>query len=174
MGQENTLYRMGYPYSYRQAGKAPALQFSVSDDGLRADIDVDHRSSKFPEAMWNGHLSSENSHIRAGDNYNRHNNRWSGLMAWWKDLFGEFKISGEAGAGSFWPELPPPKRVDPLPPNRPLGADIPETADAALEFHADWLVRRRVVETLEFISDESLACLALGAGGTARKPKRES
>ncbi len=174
LGHENTVYHVGYPHSYRQSGKVPTLQFSVSEDGLRADIDVDYRSSKFPKAMWNGHLSSANSDIRAGDNYKRHNNRWSGLVAWWKDLFGEFKVGEEAGSGSLWPELPPPARVNPLPPNRPLGADIPEIADAALEFHADWLVRRHLDEAMEFISDEALACLALGTGGTVRKPKRES
>ena len=174
LGHENTVYHVGYPHSYRQAGKVPTLQFSVSDDGLRADIDVDYRSSKFPKAMWNGHLSSANSDIRAGDNYKRHSNRWSGLVAWWKDLFGEFKVSEEAGTGSLWPELPPPKRINPLPPNRPLGADIPEIADAALEYHADWLVRRHVDEAMEFISDEAMACLALGTDGLVRKPKRES
>ena len=174
LGHENTIYHVGYPYSYRQSGKVPTLQFSVSEDGLRADIDVDYRSSKFPAAMWNGHLSSANSDVRAGDNIKRHNNRWSGLVAWWKKIFGDYELNTEFDADALWPELPPPERINPLPPNRPLGADIPDIADAAVEFHADWLVRRHVDEALEFISDESLACLVLGTGGTVRKPKRES
>jgi hypothetical protein len=54
--EENIVYHVGYPYSYRQEGKVPNIQFSISEDGLRADIDVDYRSSKLPTAMWNGHL----------------------------------------------------------------------------------------------------------------------
>ena len=38
---ENTVYHVGFPHSYRQAGKEPNMQMSVSEDGLRADIDVD-------------------------------------------------------------------------------------------------------------------------------------
>ena len=40
---ENTVYHVGYPDSYRQTGKEPNLQMSLSEDGLRADIDVDYR-----------------------------------------------------------------------------------------------------------------------------------
>ena len=46
-----------------------------------------------------------------------------------------------------------------MPPNRPMGADIPELSDAAQEFLADWLVRHKYDEAMEFISDESLTCL---------------
>ncbi len=81
--EENIVYHVGYPYSYRQEGKVPNIQFSISEDGLRADIDVDYRSSKVPSAMWNGHLTSANSDVRAGDNYKRHNARWAGLFNWW-------------------------------------------------------------------------------------------
>ena len=47
---ENTVYHVGYPHSYRQAGKEPNIQISMSEDGLRADIDVDYRSSGSPQA----------------------------------------------------------------------------------------------------------------------------
>ena len=56
-GEENTVYHVGFPHSYRQAGNVPNLQFSMSEDGLRADIDVDYRSSKIPASIWNGHMS---------------------------------------------------------------------------------------------------------------------
>ena len=65
------------------------MQFSISEDGLRADIDVDYRSSKLPAAMWNGHLTSANSDVRAGDNYKRHNDRWAGLVNWWSAILGK-------------------------------------------------------------------------------------
>ena len=54
---------MGYPMSFRQEGKVPNMQISVSEDGLKADIDVDYRSSKSPQALFNGHLSSANSAV---------------------------------------------------------------------------------------------------------------
>ncbi len=46
-----------------------------------------------------------------------------------------------------------------MPPNRPMGADIPELSDAAQEFLTDWLVRHEYDEAMEFVSDESLTCL---------------
>jgi hypothetical protein len=85
---ENTVYHVGYPTSFRQEGKVPNIQFSVSEDGTKADIDVDYRSSKMPQAMFNGHLTSANSDVRAGDNHDRHNGRWGGFVAWWQDVFG--------------------------------------------------------------------------------------
>jgi len=60
----------------------PSVQISVSNDGRRADIDVDYRSSAFPEALLNGHLSSSNSDVRAGENYEGHTERWSGFRNW--------------------------------------------------------------------------------------------
>ena len=64
------------------------MQVSVSEDGRRADIDVDYRSSKSPQALFNGHLTSSNSDVRAGDNHDRHNGRWGGLANWWQEIFG--------------------------------------------------------------------------------------
>ncbi len=61
LGHLNTVYHVGYPYSFRQGGKLPSIQFSISEDRTRADIDVDYRSSKMPQAMFNGHLTSANS-----------------------------------------------------------------------------------------------------------------
>ena len=59
---------------------------------------------------------------------------------------------------------PPPEIVTPLPPNRPMGANIPELSDAAQEFLTDWLVRHKYDEAMEFISDESLTCLVAEPG----------
>ncbi|MCH8017644.1 MAG: hypothetical protein IH917_13585, partial [Acidobacteria bacterium] len=46
-----------------------------------------------------------------------------------------------------------------LPPDRPPGAAIAEVHEATQEFLTDWLVRQDVDEALEFLSDQSLACL---------------
>jgi hypothetical protein len=53
-----------------------------------ADIDVDYRSSSFPKAMFNGHLTASNSDVRAGGNLQLHDQRWEGLNGWWREVFG--------------------------------------------------------------------------------------
>ena len=87
-GIDNAVYHKGYPASYREQGGIPSIQFSVALDGRRADIDVDYRSSSFPVGLFNGHMTSSNSDIRAGNNYDKHVNRWSGLGNWWRSFFG--------------------------------------------------------------------------------------
>ena len=58
------MYHPGYPLSYRQSGGVPSIQFSVSADFERADIDVDYRSLTFPFSLFNGHLTLANSDVR--------------------------------------------------------------------------------------------------------------
>jgi hypothetical protein len=164
-GEENTVYHPGYPHSYRQAGKVPNLQFSISEDGVRADIDVDYRSDRVPEAMWNGHLSSANSDVRAGNNYERHNHRWAGLINWWSARFGNLPEQTEQADDMLAKEAPEP--AIPLPPNRLPGAQIAEVWDATQEMLTDWLVRRNG-EALEFVSSQALACAKLEDGTDPR------
>ena len=85
---DNTVYHHGYPINYRQNGGAPSIQISLARDGRRADIDVDYRSSSFPAALFNGHLTAANSDVRAGNNYDRFTGRWSGFQNWWRTFFG--------------------------------------------------------------------------------------
>jgi hypothetical protein len=156
---ENTVYHIGYPHSYRQIGKEPNMQFSLSEDGLRADIDVDYRSSKSPQALFNGHLTAANSDVRVGDNTQRHNGRWGGLVAWWQDFIGHLHepdtIEGEA-LGLNRPDVP-----TPTPPDRPAGAEPERIEDATQEFLSDWLVRHEYDQALQFLSPRSYACLNL-------------
>jgi hypothetical protein len=154
----NTVYHVGYPYSYRQGG-LPSIQFSVSEDGDKADIDVDYRSSKFPRAMFNGHLTSANSDVRAGDNPERHAGRWSGFVAWWRDVFGRLPFGDEADAGPDLLAREPPKTPTRLPPDRSADEESPTLHDAAQEFLTDWLVRRDVDVAARFLSDRVLACV---------------
>ena len=163
--EENIVYHVGYPYSYRQEGKVPNVQFSFSEDGLRADIDVDYRSSKLPTAMWNGHLTSANSDVRSGDNYKRHNARWAGLFNWWSGVLGKMPEEGEPQTELLVNEVPEP--ATPLPPNRPPGAPIAEVWDATQELLTDWLVRRDD-EAMGFVSDQALACAKLDDGTDPR------
>ncbi len=158
--RENTVYHAGYPYSFRQAGKEPTLQFSLAEDGLKADIDVDYRSSKSPRSLFNGHLTASNSDIRVGDNSNRHRGRWGSFIAWWQEAFGSLPES--------LPEQRDPLDLDrpdapaaPLPPDCPAGSTPERIDDAAQEFLTDWLVRRQYDQALAFLSPKAYACLNL-------------
>ena len=175
---ENTVYHVGYPHSYRLAGKEPNIQMSISEDGLRADIDVDYRASKTPQSMFNGHLTSANSDIRVGENSAKHGARWIGLVTWWQS-FGRL-----AEALPDQPDLLNLDRPDvatPLPADRPLGASPEKVEDAVQEFLTDWLVRRQYDQALDFLSPRSYACLnlnedargqALDAAGARRELRR--
>lgn len=144
-----TRSHVGYPESFRQIGTVPNMQFSVSEDGTEADIDVDYRSSRTPQALWNGHLTSADSDVRAGDNHDRHSSRWSGLVDLWREIFGNLPEKKRERPPALLSE--PDERPTRLPPNRPPGSLIPELQDAAAEFLADWLVRRDIDEALEFV-----------------------
>ena len=156
---ENTVYHVGYPHSYRQVGKEPNLQFSLSEDGLRADIDVDYRASKTPQSMFNGHLTAANSDIRVGENSTKHGARWNGLITWWQ-AFGRL-----AEALPDQPDLLNLDRPDapstPLPPDRPMSAAPDRVEDAVQEFLTDWLVRHQYDQALQFLSSRAYACLTL-------------
>src|SRR5262245_106377 len=76
--RDNATYHHGYPYSFRMKG-TPSIQFSGSRDFKRADIDVDYRSSDFPQFVFNGHLSASNSDVRACYNLERHDGRRAGF-----------------------------------------------------------------------------------------------
>ena len=152
---ENTVYHVGYPDSYRQTGKEPNLQMSLSEDGLRADIDVDYRSSRSPRSLFNGHLTASNSDIRVGENPNLHSGRWGGLITWWQDTFGRLVRAISRAAGSARPR-PARCAVHTAPPDRPSGATPDRIEDAAQELLTDWLVRRQYSQALEVLSPRSL------------------
>jgi len=158
LGHENTVYHAGYPESYRQEGDVPNIQFSLSEDETKADIDVDYRSSKMPGAMFNGHLTSANSDVRAGDNHDRHNNRWGDLVAWWQQVYGDLTRTEGKGSDDLL-SFSQTQIEEELPPDRPRGAAIAEVHQATQEFLTDWLVRQDPDEALEFLSDQSLACI---------------
>jgi hypothetical protein len=154
---ENTVYHAGYPHSYRQVGKEPNMQFSLAADGLSADIDVDYRSSRSPQALFNGHLTAANSDVRVGKNPQLHNGRWNGFVAWWANVFGRVGEPTEHIRDYLSADVP--EVPTPLPPNRPAGASPERVEDAVQEFLTDWLVRREYDEALDFLSDRAYACL---------------
>jgi hypothetical protein len=157
--RDNTVFHVGYPLSFRQAGRVPNIQFSVSEDGRRADIDIDYRSSGIPRGLFNGHLSAANSDVRAGNNYDRHTRRWTGLIAWWRPIFGG--VPEDRQGSEIVGETEPTAFPTPLPPNRPPGAAITEPQYAVQEFFTDWLVRRDVNEALAAVSTHLFVCANL-------------
>ncbi len=148
---DNTIFHIGYPLNFRQQGGVPTLQVSVTRTGRRADIDVDYRSSSGPVALFNGHLTSANSDVRAGDNFQRHTNRWTGLRDWWQGLLDLFAPRPE-------------EKVD-----LALGVSIPVkprvTADQPLstavhDFFTSWLVSQRPEEAVSYVSVRAYAFMA--------------
>jgi hypothetical protein len=157
-GHENTVYHVGYPHSFRQVGREPNLQISVSEDGFKADIDVDYRSSRMPQSLFNGHLRSANSDIRAGDNVARHNGRWAGMVAWWRRIFGDLP-GDEQGPQDTLSLATQTEVPTPMPPDRSADDSPERLEDAVQEFLTDWLVRREWDEALTFLSDTAYACI---------------
>jgi hypothetical protein len=155
--RDNTVFHVGFPLSFRQIGSVPNIQFSVSEDGRRADIDVDYRASGMPRGLFNGHLSAANSDVRAGNNLDRHNRRWAGFVAWWRGIFG--RVPEDQPLPGSIVDTARAEVPTPLPPNRPGGAVIASPQDAVQEFLTDWLVRREVDEALEAASPGLFACV---------------
>ena len=149
-GHDNTVFHKGYPINYRGQGNAPSIQISVALDGSRADIDVDYRSSGFPAALFNGHLTSSNSDVRAGNNYDKHLNRWTGFQNWWNSFFGvRMQLDEQAPDASRRALLPATPRAG------------KKTIDVMVnDFLTAWLVEGDVAAAMGYVSDRSYACLA--------------
>ncbi len=149
--RDNTIFHIGYPINFRQQGGTPSMQVSVTRTGRRADIDVDYRSSGGPVALFNGHLTSANSDVRAGNNFNRHVNRWTGLRNWWEGLLGLFMVQPEEKVQlALGVEVPVKSTV---------AADRP-VSEAVLDFYKTWLVDGAPERSMAYMSVRSYACLA--------------
>lgn len=154
-GPDNTVFHKGYPTCFRGAGSVPNIQFSLARSGKRADIDVDYRSSSFPIMLVNGHLTASNSDVRAGDNDQRHNNRWSGLANWWRGFLGfpVFEAPRAELAAARGPVSNAPR----------LGKDA-KPEEAIHDFLNAWLVERKPGVAAGYISPRAFACLELERG----------
>lgn len=151
-GVDNSVFHKGYPINFRQQGGVPSIQVSMSTDRRAANIDVDYRSSKFPVAMFNGHLASANSDVRAGNNADRHVTRWTGLQDWWRAFFGFRGPSPTATAAEDRSLLLP---------------RTPRLARATIEasvsdFLQAWLTEGNAMAAMGYVSDRAHACLARG------------
>jgi hypothetical protein len=159
-GRDNTVFHHSYPLNYRQTGGSPSIQISSSSDSGRADIDVDYRTSGFPSALFNGHLTAQNSDVRAGNNYQGHLQRWAGLTSWWRNLFG-LPILHDAGFA------PDPERDIARFPRLTDKASLPA---AVTDFLSTWLVQRKPNLALPYVSANSYACVSSASTRGAAKP----
>jgi hypothetical protein len=149
---DNTVYHKGYPICYRSKPGVPSIQVSVTRDKTQADIDVDYRSSGFPKAIVNGHLSASNSDVRAGQNDETHNKRWAGLNNWWRSLLSLPRVAERHGSG-----FEETGRV----PAEPAARSSMKPADAVFDMLNTWLVKRDVENVLSYFADEAFVCTDL-------------
>ena len=147
---DNSVYHKGYPFNYRERRGTPSIQVSVALDGRQADVDVDYRSSMFPIMLFNGHLSSSNSDVRAGNNVDRHDGQWSGLQDWWRSFFGVDLTKAPDGvdtaASLALPKVP--------------RAGKKNFQVMSRDFLQAWLVEGNAVAAMGYVSERAYACLA--------------
>jgi hypothetical protein len=147
---DNSRYHKGFPVCFRMPN-VPSIQISLTRDGRRADIDVDYRSPKFPQALVNGHLRASNSDVRIGNNGDRHNQRWNGLSLWWKTLFG-FDFSANASKEN------PSQNATGIPTSPRVTSK--ESLDTAVQdFLTSWLLENKPRLAVPYFSRRSYPCL---------------
>jgi hypothetical protein len=150
-GIDNTVYHKGYPTNYRAQGGTPSIQVSIAPDGRRADVDVDYRSSSFPAALFNGHLTASNSDVRAGNNSDKHSQRWAGLQSWWRSFFGIRVSRTAADTGPGVVGIPRTPRAG------------KKNIDVMVnDFLTAWLVEGDAMAAMGYVSERSYACLRQG------------
>src|SRR3954470_19752723 len=150
-GPDNTIYHHGYPTCYRSTGGTPSLQVSATRDGKRADIDVDYRSSKFPAALLNGHLTASNSDVRSGNNDVRHNQQWSGMNSWWRSILGIPMLVARSPSGS-----------DPV--SEPLVKASAKPEVAVRDFLNSWLVDQKPEKATAYFAPSAFSCMEIEQG----------
>ena len=151
--KDNTVYHKGFPICYRLKNGPPSIQFSITKDERVSDIDVDYRSSTFPKALFDGHLTAGNSDVRAGGNLVTHDNRWDGLNGWWRQVFG-FSLGSSAKS----PTDVTTGRAPTIPINPRVTAS--QGIDASVnDFLKSWVVDRQPQNAIAYISPLSYPCL---------------
>ena len=150
--RDNSVYHKGFPICFRLKNGPPSIQFSISLDQKLSDIDVDYRASGFPKGLVNGHLSSSNSDVRAGNNLDRHDGRWSGLNGWWRNVFGQLGSGGKPAKENVAEGL------GHIPLNPAVKAD--QGVDkSAHDFLQSWVVAKQPNKSVAYFSRLSYPCL---------------
>jgi hypothetical protein len=150
-GPDNTIYHHGYPVCYRSSGGTPSIQVSSRKDGKQADIDVDYRSSKFPAALVNGHLTASNSDVRSGNNDERHNQHWTGMNSWWRSILGIPMVATKSG-------------TDSSPAAEPVIKANAKPEVAVHDFLNSWLVDQRPDLATAYFATSAFSCMEIEQG----------
>jgi hypothetical protein len=160
--KDNTVFHKDFPINFRQRGKEPTLQISISKDSSRADIDVDYRSSRPPQALVNGHLRAANSDVRVGGNYLEHIGRWFGLIRWWRIILDSEAEAGFKSAEAMSASVDAPvtaSRAAPAPALTPEQiAEAQQVAQAMHEFLTVWLIKRDRKRADDYLTKRPVAC----------------
>ena len=151
--KDNTIYHKGFPICYRLKNGPPSIQFSIANDERMSDIDVDYRSSTFPKALFDGHLTAGNSDVRAGGNLDTHDNRWAGLSGWWRQVFG---FSLGSSAKSFTDATTGRAATIPVTPRVTASQGIDVSVN---DFLKSWVVDKQPQNAIAYISPISYPCL---------------
>ena len=151
---DNTVYHKGYPTCYRSKPAVPSIQVSAARDKTRADIDVDYKSSGFPKALVNGHLSASNSDVRAGQNDEVHNRQWSGLNNWWRSLLSLPPLATKTNEYAEANEAA----------SKPSAKAKAKPAEAVYDLLNVWLVERKPENILSYFAQEAYTCAELESG----------
>ena len=151
--KDNTIYHKGFPICYRLKNGPPSIQFSITNDERMSDIDVDYRSSTFPKALFDGHLTAGNSDVRAGGNLDTHDNRWAGLSGWWRQVFG---FSLGSSAKSFTDATTGRAATIPVTPRVTASQGIDVSVN---DFLKSWVVDKQPQNAIAYISPISYPCL---------------
>ena len=150
--KDNTIYHKGFPICYRLKNGPPSIQFSISRDKTMSDIDVDYRAGGFPKGLVSGHLTAANSDVRAGNNLDRHDSRWSGLNGWWREVFGLL------GSGGNPPKETATEKLGRIPLNPAVKGD--QGIDkSAHDFLKSWVVDKQPNLSVAYFSRRSYPCL---------------
>lgn len=162
--KENTTYHKGFPLCFRLKRGPPSIQFSISRDERMSDIDVDYRSSKIPQALFNGHLTAANSDVRAGNNLETHDKRWVGLNGWWREIF-----ESSLGSGAKPPREATTGRARTIPLNPRVTADQGIDASAH-DFLKSLVVDKESNNAVAYLSSLSYPCLEEIGGNIQNSP----
>jgi len=164
--KDNTVFHKEYPTNFRQRGRVPTIQISIAKDGTHADIDVDYRSSRPPQALVNGHLRAANSDVRVGSNYVGHIARWFGLIRWWRVIVDPaYEAQAESAPAAASPAAAPPPVATAAGPAPVLTAEqiaeAKEVAGVAHDFLTTWLVKhdRRLAD--DYLTKRPAVCANL-------------
>jgi len=150
--KDNSIYHKGFPICYRLKNGPPSIQFSISRDKTMSDIDVDYRAKGFPKGLVNGHLTAANSDVRAGNNLEKHDERWTGLNGWWREVFGLL------GSGGKPPKEKATEKLGRIPLNPAVKGDQ-GVDQSAHDFLKSWVVDKQPNLSAAYFSRRSYSCL---------------